>query len=276
MAEPLDKIKIPVLERADQFLSWRRKLDAVLLMQDLYGIATGSEEEPSDDDTAEDKEIYVKKKQLCFVRILLSLGEEAMNLTLDVKHGDAKGLYERVISWYTATTEFEVQRLKEQFWTLSQGESESRGSYVNRARTLFKKLASSGHAVTEDDKARKFLSGLSEKWDMEKRFLAAREEQPDFEEAARYLFRQDGDSDSESGKPTTDDTATALHTEANHTQGYSRGPRKARKRKKEPRRCHMCNSIGHIKYDCPIIKELVRLQLSDETPHDQGESEESG
>ena len=283
--------RMPILQGKRNFSTWKRKMEGYLDKEGLLDIAEGKEKgENAEGDALEGEELekFNQRKKDCYWAILDTLGNHMMSETRSIERGDAHKLYQRVIHVCTAATKIRRQDMLSDFWALEQGDNESCHTYCNRVLDMKTDMINADTDTTDDDFVFRFIAGINDKWETAKDFLTSRQSDYTLETAVEYLRdkekaknkkakKRNARRDRPSGGNTNHHRRGTDEAEALNTFVGKGKPRKKNKQWKghkhqgqpyDNRRknqfggnCDLCKERGHKAYQCPIVKQLVAMEV---------------
>lgn len=155
---------VPILQRKEDYINWKRKMLAYLEEDDEELIAL--DPEPSED--SEDHSEWLKKSKKAKRSIILSIGTSAMAKTgeiIDDRKRTAKELWDKLSALYTTTNAQAKINLKQKLESLRFDDKKDFNAHVNRFQEICDELAAYGERIEDSRLVQILLKSLPPSFD---------------------------------------------------------------------------------------------------------------
>ena len=106
-----------------------------------------------------------------FMLIMSALPSSIVTLVRDVPLGNAHALYTKLAAFFSRTTPANTHRLLQSFHSLVQLSGEKVATFIARLNACVLDLIAAGESISESTRIHRFLGGLLDQFDLERRML---------------------------------------------------------------------------------------------------------
>ena len=230
MAESRAVVVVPL--KGPNYATWKIQCRMALMKEGLWGIVTGTEEPPSEED-AEKYAKFVAKRDRTLALIVLSVDPTLLYLLGDPE--DPVKVWRKLSDHFQKKTWANKLELRRRLYSLRLKEGDSVQEHIRKMTEVFEELAVVGDPLKEEDQVVYLLASLPESYDMLVTALEANAEVPHMEVVMERLLHEE-----KKQKERDDD-----REQSRALASYSRGAVK----------CFHCGKPGHIRRNCPHLDQ---------------------
>ena len=223
------------------YATWKVHCTMALKKEGLWKITEGSETDPGSDD-ADKQAKFLERKDRALAIIVLAVHPSLLYLLGDPQ--DPKIVWEKIANQFQKKSWANKYALRKRLNSLKLKEKGSVQQHIKEMMEVFEELSIIGHPIEEEDRVVTLLTSLPKSYDMLVTALEANTEVPKLETVTERLLHEERKLiEKGEGKSESHD-ARAFAVMRN--QGAGTG-----------RTCFYCGEQGHIKRNCPKLKEVI-------------------
>jgi len=219
--------------------TWKIQCQMGLMKDGLWGIVNESETRPGADD-ADGIERFDKKWDKALAIIVLSIDPTLLYMIGDPT--SPVDVWKKLRDQFQRKTWANKLRLRRKLYSLKLSDGESIQMHIRIMTETFNELSVVGDAITDEDRVVHLLASLPDSYAVLVTALEACPEVPSWEAVTERLLHEERKLSEK--EEYTDKAMAATRF----------GPR-----------CYRCNEIGHLKRECPNVKERKPDKLSGNT-----------
>ncbi len=238
MAESTNEGSVRIAKlNQDNYAVWCKQIMFLLTSKDLDEAVLQDADWLSEGTVAEKKaKARVDRKALA----LIGLAVEPYFLSVLDGCETAKEAWLALENVYRTKSTARLLQLSRELVGLQKGAGESLAMYVSRAKSIRDQLIMGGQAIEEKEVAWRVLIGLPEEYGMVATLLENSEKELELEEVMARLLPV------EQRNLAKEQKVEALYTRRSQNKG------------KKEIECWECGKTGHIKRDCPLLKNTSK------------------
>jgi hypothetical protein len=230
-------VRLEVLD-IDNYDTWSCDMKWLLISKGLWSVISDSENAQGDSDA----------KALALLGLNVAKHHKASLAAC----ASAAAAWDMLADAYKAKSNARRLQLRREMNNLKMVGNEPLSKYFARGRAIMDQLLAAGHDIKEEELVWSLLAGLPDVYDSMVNVLEGADDTPSLETVmAKLLIVEQRvwgkiNSNGDAGNSTT-----ALYTNVNKTKSYGQGPV-----------CWYCNEKGHLKRDCPKLKDKKLVGLT--------------
>ena len=155
---------------ARNFAQWRTRIEAYMedkeLMEVIENPVIGIDDEAKLEfgKTEEDIQVLHKQSKKAYAILMMALGDEQLQLVMDVKRGNAYRVWKKLTEQFERKTQTNKILVRRQLQSITMKPNESVNAYVARINQLVMLLVGINETVSETEKISVLLNGLPDEY----------------------------------------------------------------------------------------------------------------